>query len=153
MLFRSNGKKNSIVAGLNIDFNEYLNPLDETYYKDSLQKDKRKFLESFFDILKEDQLFFNTFFDEDNIKPKTIKIIYFVLIITFYFVINGFFYDESFITDLYHSNDNSFFSFLNGSIGRFISVTVIITVIDYLVNLSFSEEDEIKVILTEINQH
>ena len=142
-------KKNISESKLDINFKEYLNPLDDTCYRESLQHDKRKFCESFFDSLKDNQLFFDTFFNQEDIKPTSIKIIFFILTITFYFVINGFFYDESFITELYHSNDESFFAFLNDSFGRFVSVSIIVQVITFIIDFLFCDEDEIKVILTE----
>ena len=142
-------KKNITGSKLDIDFNDYLNPLDDSCYRESLQHDKRKFFESFVDSIKADQLICNTFFDQDNIMPKSVKIIYLTLTISFYLVINGFFYNENLISELYHSDSDGFFSFLNGSFERLTSVSIIVTVLTYVLSFSLCDEDELKAILTE----
>ena len=135
----------------NIDFNEFLlSPLDENNYIESIQKDKRKICELFIDSIKESRMILNTFIIKDDIKPKSIKIITSLLTIILYFVINGLFYNENYITELYLSNDKkNFFDFLNGSITRLLSVPIIVSIIDYFIDLCFTDEDYIKEILIE----
>ena len=92
----------------------------------------------------------NTFFEKDNTKPISIKIITLLLILTLYFVINGLFYHENYITELYLSKSKEyFFDFLRGSISRLISVPIIVSVNYYLISYCFMDEDYIKEILIE----
>ena len=68
-------------------FSEYLSTsLDDMEFDDALAKDKRTFCELFIENLKEDQIIANTFIAEDPLKPRTIKIILFILNIILYFV-------------------------------------------------------------------
>ena len=62
----------------------------------------------------EDQIIANTFIHEDPIKPRTIKIIIFILNVMLYFVVNGLFFSEEVISELYNVNEEeeNFFSFL-----------------------------------------
>ena len=46
-------------------------------FEEAIEKDKRKFFEYFWELLKEKQLLINSFFIIDNIKPKSIKINFF----------------------------------------------------------------------------
>ena len=139
---------NSSRLELNLDFDEYLNDFDEDNYNQSVLKDKRKFLEIFKDSIKENHLCVNTFI-KDNIKPISMKIVHLILYITWYFFINGLFYDESLITEIYNSDDKDFFDFLDGLFGRLISVSIIATVTDYIINFCFEDEDKIKEILMD----
>ena len=63
--------------------------------------------------LKEDQIIANTFIAEDPIKPRTIKIIVFILNVILYFVVNGLFFSEEVISELYNVNEDeeNFFMF------------------------------------------
>ena len=73
-----------------------------------------------------------------------------MLTIILYFVINGLFYNENYITELYLSNNKKyFFDFLNGSISRLISVPIIVSIINYLIDFCFTDKDFIKEIIIE----
>ena len=63
--------------------------------------------------LKEDQIIANTFIAEDPIKPRSIKVILFILNVMLYFVINGLFFSEEVISELYYidKEKENFFSF------------------------------------------
>ena len=152
-LSRSDKRKsiNNFKFKSEIDFDEFLsNSFDENNYIESVQKDKRKISELFIDSVKENYIIINLFVVKDNIKPKSIKIITLLLTITLYFVINGLFYNENYITELYLSNDKEhFFDFLNGSVSRLISVPIIVSVINYFIDFCFIDEDYIKEILIE----
>ena len=69
----------------------------------------------------------NSFFINDNIKPKSIKIILFFLNFLFCLLINGLLFTEDYLVDLYNSEkDENFFSFINRSISNFLYTFVII---------------------------
>ena len=138
-----------IYAERNIDqfIEEYLEDSpDEMEYDDAIKKDKRTFCEYFLENLKEKQIIANTFIAEDPIKSRAIKIILFNLNIILYFVINGLFISESYISELYNLNeeDENFFSFLPRSVERLIYTTLVSIIIGYITSFFFLEEKKIK---------
>ena len=94
----------------------------------------------------EDQIIANTFIHEDPIKPRTIKIIVFILNVMLYFVVNGLFFSEEVISELYNVNEEeeNFFSFLPRSINRLIYTTLVSIVIGIITNFFFIDEKKIK---------
>ena len=74
------------------------------------------------------------------------KIILLILNINLYFVINGLFYSEEFITELYEINDDDekFFSYITRSIDKLIYTTLVSIIIGYIVELFFVDEKKIK---------
>ena len=73
----------------NIDIEEYLKPdLDDLEFDDAIKFDKRTFCEFFSERLAEKQITMNTFYQKENLKPMSIKIILLLLNIVLYFVIN-----------------------------------------------------------------
>ena len=125
---------------------EYLKTdLDEMDYDDAVKKDKREFCQFFLERIKEKQMIINTFCNKSNIRPLSIKIILFLLNIDLYFVINGLFFSEEYIIELYHlENEDKFFSFFPRSIGRFFYATGVGVIIGIIIDCIFIEEKKIK---------
>ena len=128
------------------DFKEYLETdLNDLDFDDALKKDDRGFCEYFCDSVIEKQNIVNTFFLNEPLKPKSIKIILFILILILYFVINGLFFSEEYISEIYHlETEDSFFSFVPRSINRFIYSAVVSYVISFIIDCFFPEEKKIK---------
>ena len=115
--------------------------VDEMEYDDAIRKDKRKFCEYFIDNLKDKQIICSTFISSDSLKPRSIKIILFVLNILFYFVINALFINDDYISEVYYlEKKDNFFSFIPRSVNRIFYATVINIVIDYIVDFFFIDE-------------
>ena len=96
-------------------FDEYLaTSPDDMEYDDAIVLDKRKFSEHFLECLKEKQIIAHTFLAEDILKPRTMKIIVFILNFILYFVVNGLFFSESVISELFEvdEDDENFFSYI-----------------------------------------
>jgi hypothetical protein len=128
-------------------FEDYLSTYpDDMEFDDALAKDNRKFGECFIENLKEKQMIAFTFFADDPIKIKIMKIILLILNINLYFVINGLFYSEEFITELYEINDDdeNFFSYITRSIDKIIYTTLVSIIIGYIVDCFFLEEKKVK---------
>ena len=119
---------------------------DDMEYDDAIKKDNRTFCQYFGENLKEKQIIANTFFAHDPIKTRAIKIILFNLNLILYFVINGLFISESYISELYNSNeeDENFFSFLPRSIERLLYTTIVSLLIGYLTSFFFLEEKKVQ---------
>ena len=89
-------------------------------YDSSIKNDKRSFCIYFVDKLKVNQIILNTFYTNEPLKPKTIKILLFILNLIFYLFVNALFFNEKYISEIYHSNEEEkFFSFIPRSYNRF----------------------------------
>ena len=87
----------------------------------------------------------NTFFNPDNLKPLTIKVLLLLLNIDLYFVINGLFFSESYISELFHSDkEEKFFSFFPRSISRFFYTTVVGGIVSTIMGCIIVEEKKVK---------
>ena len=129
----------------NINFKKYLSTdLDEMDFDDVVEKDKRGFWRYFFESLKNKHLTINAFFVTNNIKPKSLKIIVLLLTIDFYCLFNAYMFNESYIKDLYNSDDTSFFSFIGRSLENLIYDLIITKIIKELILCYFFEEKKIK---------
>ena len=135
--------------GDHIDIEEYLKPdLDDLEYDDAIKYDKRTFFVFLSDRLKEKQIFMDTFFNRENLRPFSIKVILLLLNIDLYFVINGLFYNEKYISELFYSTEEeTFFSFFPRSISRFFYATLVGLIIGIIIDWFFVEEKKIKRIL------
>ena len=128
-------------------FKEYLaTSFDEMEFDDAIKKDKRQFCSYFFDTLKEKQSITYTFIASDPINTRMIKFILFLLNISLYLVINGLFFSEAFISELYYTNDEdeNFFSFIPRTIDKVIYTTVVTLFIGYMIEFFFLNEKKIK---------
>ena len=97
------------------------------------------------DILEEKQSFAYTFIASDPINTRMIKLILFSLNITLYFVVNGLFFSEAFISELYHTKeDETFFSFIPRTIDKIIYTTFVALFIGYMTDFFFLHESKIK---------
>ena len=133
---------------LNINFDEYLETqFDEMDYDEAIRKDNRKFCTTYTDKLKDNQTILNTFCSEEPIKPKSIKLILLILQIDLYFFINGLFYDEEYISKIYHLEKETFFTFAERLFDNFIYAALAGIIISYIIEFFFIEETKIKKIL------
>ena len=82
-------------------------------YEDAIKKDKRKFEEYFKDKLKTNQILVNTFYVDETLRPRAIKLLLLILNFVLYFFINGLFFNEEYISDVFHSNEEESFSASN----------------------------------------
>ena len=129
-----------------INFTEYLaSSVDDLDYDDAIKKDNRKFCNYFYELIKEKQITANAFFTKDPLKPKAIKIMFFNLNIIIYFVINGLFFNENYISKIYNSNEEEkFLTFLPRSINRLVYTTFASFVFNIIVECFEVEEKKIK---------
>ena len=129
-----------------IEMDEYLKTdVDDMEFEDALKYDKRSFCEYFCENFKNEQIIMDTVFNRESLKPMTIKIIIFLLNVVLYFVINGLFYSEEYVSDLFNSDDEEhFFSFFPRSIKRFIYTTIVGEIISIIVDFVAFDENKVK---------
>ena len=112
---------------------------------DAIRKDKRKFYIYFCDKLKDRQIICNTFISYEPLKPKSIKIILFILNILLYFVVNALFINDDYISEVYNlEKKDNFFSFVFRSFDRITYSTLINIIIRYVTDFFFVEEKKMK---------
>ena len=134
---------------IDINMNEYLNTdVDDMDYDDAIKKDKRKFCEYFSDKIKSNQILLNTFFILEPLKPRTIKILLFILDIDLYLFVNALFINEEYVSQIFNlDKEDNFFSFIPRSIDRFFYATLVGAILNYIIDCFFIEEKKIKGIL------
>ena len=119
---------------------------DDMEFDDAVAKDKRTYCEHTVENLIEDQIILSTFIAEDKLKPRSIKIIIFILNVILYFVVNGLFFSEEVISELYNvdKEKENFFSFIPRSIERLLYTTLVSIIIGIITNFFFVNENKIK---------
>ena len=138
----------NINDNLDIDIEEYLETqYDDMDYDDAIRKDHRKFCTCYVEKLKDNQLIINTFFSDDPIRPKSIKIIFLILQIDLYFFINGLFYQEEYISKIYHLEKDTFFTMADRFFDNLIYAALAGIILNYIIEFIFIEEQKIKKIL------
>ena len=128
-------------------FKEYLSTSpDEMEYDEAIKLDKRSFCNFLLDSLEEKQSFAYTFISSDPINTRMIKFILFSLNIVLYFVVNGLFFSETFISELYHTDEKNetFFSFIPRTIDKIIYTTIVAIFIGYMTDFFFLDENKVK---------
>ena len=128
-------------------FKEYLlTSPDDMEYDEAIKLDKRSFCRYFCDCRELNQSLAYTFISSDPINTRMMKLILFSLNITLYFIVIGLFFDEEFISELYHieEKDENFFSFIPKTIDKIIYTTIVAIFIGYLTDFFFLDEKKIK---------
>jgi hypothetical protein len=136
----------------NINIEEYLEkPFEEMEFEDVLILDKRTFCQFLGERILDTQMIINYFFINDNILPKSLKAILFIVRLSLCFTINGLFFNEKYISSVFNSTEEEkFFSFVERSINRFIYTYLSGGIISFFIECFFIEEKKIKKILIRL---
>ena len=131
------------------NLNEYFETsFDVEDYDDVIEEDKRTYCQYFSEKIKENQSFINCFFIYEPLRPKSLKIAVFFLTLDLYFLINGIFFSESYISEIFNSTEKeTLFSFIPRSIDRFAYSIIVGNIIGYIIQFFFIEEIKVKKIL------
>jgi hypothetical protein len=114
---------------------------DDMDYDDSIKKDKRKFCNFFWKRVKVNTWIINIIFSEEKLKPRSIRLLLFLLNIDLYFVINGLFFNEEYISEVYHSNkEEHFFDFVSRTNYNLFYTSMVGALVEYMINCFFVEE-------------
>ena len=122
---------------------------DEMDYLEAIDNDNRNFIDMYKDNLLDNHFLLNSLFEVDKCKPRSLKMIIYILRIDLYFVVNGLFYSESYIDELYNINkeEEHFFSFIPRNIEKMAYTSVISIILDYIVGFFITNKDIIKKIV------
>ena len=133
---------------MNININEFLETqLDDMDYDEAIRKDHRKFCGFFINKIKSEQIFLNTFCLNEPIKPRAIKIILLIFQLNIYLFVNGLFYDEEYISEIYHLEKDTFITMAERFVDKFIYIAFSSIIVNYIIEFFFIDEIKIKQIL------
>ena len=144
-------KQNSSILPLNNEINlrEYLlTSMNDLDFNELKIRDNRSFWRMFLDKLILNQKIIDLIANNNWIIPKSIRVIFLIVMIDLYFVVNALFYNEDYIRDLYYSDEEeTFFSFVSRSLNRIIYTFLVNWVLDFIISLLFPSENKIKKII------
>ena len=130
----------------NINLKKFLKiDFENEDYDDVVDYNKRTFCEYLWEKIRNNQKIINSFFIIEITRPREIKVLIFWLTIELYFLINGLFYSDSYISEVFNSKEKeTLFSFVPRSIFRFVYCTFVGNIVGYIIQSSLKEEIEIK---------
>ena len=121
--------------------NDYeLNTLE---YELALEKDKRTYFEYYWSLLKKKNLILFTFIPQEDYNLLSIKISLFLISFSLYFTINGFFFSDETMHNIYENNGMLDFIF---QIQQMLYSTIVCTIINFILKLlSLSEKNILEI--------
>ena len=99
--------------------------LDDMDYDNAVKRDKRKFC-------------------AEILNPWPLKAILFILNMDLYFLVNGLFFTEDYLTDILYDTDGNFFDLISRFNNRILYIFFIGVIINYIVDCFFSEDNIIQ---------
>ena len=147
-LTEMNDKSSSSINEFNINIEDYLETdLNDVVFEEIKERDHRTFRQYFVEKLKSNLLILNIFINNEPLKPRSIKLMLFIINIYLYLFINALFINEEFISNVFHSENNNFFSFLSRCVDRIFYTTLVKVLVNYIIDFFFIDEKKIKTIL------
>ena len=133
------------------EYNEkQLNELD---YEEAIIYDKRGFWKILRFILKERHTLINTFCSKSDLKPFPTKLLVLIFSLSCYFVINGFLYNEEYVSQKLESKVKSFYGYLSDSIERILYTSIVGGVISFIIGILFNTEKKIEGAMNKYNEN
>ena len=139
---------------IHYEYKEYdekdLNELD---FEKAIIHDKRNCCLIFWHTLRQKQMIINTFCSKDKLKPFSIKLLVLIFIFSCYFVINGFFFNEQYISKLFNSKRTNFLDVLMDSIESLIYTTIFGGLISFIIGFVFGTDKKIDSVMEANNKN
>ena len=130
------------------EFNE--KEMNELDYEEAIIYDKRHYCQIFWFTLKEKQVLVNAFFAKDPLKPLSIKLLVIIFSFSCYFVINGFLYNEEYVSIKLKSEGNkSFLEYISDSIERILYTSIVGGVISFIIGILFNTDKKINNVINK----
>ena len=131
---------------INVYMKEYLStPFDDMDYEDAIKRDDRKFLVFFWERVRANNWILSIIFPGEKLKPRSIQILIFLLNIDLYFVVNGLYFNEDYISEVYHyEGEEHFFDFISRTNYNFFYASFVGAFIEYMIKCFFVEEKRLK---------
>lgn len=124
--------------------------INELDYEEAIIYDKRHYCRIFWYKLKEKQILVNAFFSKDPLKPLSIKLLVIIFSFSCYFVINGFLYNEEYVsTKLKSEGNKSFLEYISDSIERILYTSIVGGVISFIIGILFNTDKKINSVINK----
>ena len=128
--------------------------LNELDYEEAVIYDKRNFCKMLWYSLKEKQTLINTFFSPNNLKPFPMKLLVLIFSFSCYFVINGFLYNEEYVSTKLESSENkSFYEYISDSLERILYTSIVGGIISFIIGILFNTEKKIDNAINKYNDN
>ena len=134
---KNDNKENEITEKYRDLKDEELMDLD---YEEAIIADKRTYWQLYFSLIKKDQLILFTFFRKDDYNLPQIKILLFIVSFAFFFAVNGFFFTDETMDNIYEVNGAFDIIF---QIPQILYSTIITSVISIILQKLSISEDQI----------
>ena len=119
--------------------------LNELEYEEAVVFDKRNCCQMLGPILKERQLIINTFCENDELKPFSIKLSIFIFIFSCYFIINGLLFSDESISEIFNAKESKTFGeYIVGSFDRIIYTAMVNGIVDFILGMFFNTDKKIE---------
>ena len=126
--------------------------LNELDYEEAVIYDKRNFFQMLWFSLKEKNTLINTFFSSSSLKPFPMKLLVLIFSFSCYFVINGFLYNEEYVSTKLESKDSkTFYEYLSDSIERILYTSIVGGIISFIIGILFNTEKKIDEVTNKYN--
>ena len=121
---------------LDIDIQEYLSTEpDDMDYDDAIKRDHRTFCTYFWNKSKSNSIILSAFLLSEPLKPRPFKLLLFILDIDLYLFVNGLFFSEDYISELFNtSDDEGLLNFIERLMNRFIYITFVGVILNYIID-------------------
>ena len=113
-------------------------------YDEVLEKYKRNFWEYLKEKLLDNQYIINTFLNDEPSKPKSIKILLLTLQADLYLFVNGLFYSEEYVSEIFHLEKDTFYDTLSRFLENLVYAALVGIIIGYIIEWFFIEESRLK---------
>ena len=143
--FNNSSKNVELKDKLNNYMKEYLSTdVNDIDYDDAISLEKRTFFQYLWEKIKSAQFILDIILVKELLKPRPIKILLFLIKIDLFFFTNALFINEDYISEIYHSTEQSFFSFIKRINNNLFYISTVGAVSSYLINCFFFDENKIK---------
>ena len=116
-------------------------------YDDAIKKDNREFCTFFCEKFKSNQIILDTFYHYGPLKPITIKILLFILQIDLYLFVNGLFFNEEYVSQIFHLEEDTFYESFQRFLGNCFYAALVGVIVNYIIEFFFIEEKKLKRLL------
>ena len=129
-----------ITNKLDIKMEEYIqtdpNDMD---YDDAIRRDKRTICTFFCDKLQSDFFTLNVFCLYEPLNPRPIKLLLFIMNVDLNFFVNGLFFTEDHLEEVFNIQNDSFLNIIDRFMDRILYITLIEIIINYIADFFFYE--------------
>ena len=131
---------------LDINMKEYLSTEpDDMDYADAIKRDNRAFCTYFWDKSKSNSIILSAFLLSESLRPRPLKLLLFILNVELYLFVNGLFFCEDYISEVFNTpTDENFLSFIERFMNRFLYITFVGVILNYIIDCFFVEEKKLK---------